>query len=84
MIWKIIKMEKFNFFLKTLFLYWFIIAFSTANTLMVLKFYNPINFFYHVGHHLMYCENGGKGNDKERLEKVGPSLFIRVLESFLF
>ena len=32
----------------------------------------------------MYCENGGKGNDKEHLEKVGPSLFIRVLESFLF
>ena len=39
---------------------------------MSLKVFNPINFFYHVGQHLMYCGNGDKGNDKEHLENVDP------------
>ena len=39
---------------------------------MALKPFNPINFFYHVGQHLIYWKNGDKRNDKEHLEKVGP------------
>ena len=36
-----------------------------------LKFFNPINFFYCVGKHLMYWKNGDKQNDKGHLKKLG-------------
>ena len=51
---------------------------------MALKFFNPINFFYHVGQDLMYWKDGDKGNDKKDLENVVPFFIYRVLEYFLF
>ena len=39
-----------------------------VNKLMALRFFNPINFFYHVGQHLMHWENGDKGNVKNILK----------------